>query len=380
MMNSAKNRKKFVQKERRIQPHGGNREAFCRQYRIDFDDVIDFSANINPFGPPAGLYERISSELDSITHYPDPTYQRLRESLGKFYGVSPESIVVGNGATELIHLVISALNLRRICIPVPTFSEYESAARRKKSKVLYFPLKEDTDFALAFEELTDFCMIDEPSDAIIICNPNSPAGTLVEREDSVKFVKKAYQEDKSVIIDEAFIELTPCGEEKNSLINSVNEFDNLLVIRSMTKAFSLPGLRLGFVVGSRSIISRLSEQMYPWNVNSLAEVAGQYCLTQYEWLSDCRRKIHAEKKWLESKLKHLSGIKVYDSAANFLLLRLTSDDIDAFYVSDALGKKGIMIRNCSNYVGLDKRFLRIAVLNRESNLRLVSEMRDFSNS
>ncbi len=343
--------------------HGGNLWQTAEKYRIPPDEIIDFSANINPWGNLLGVIEAIRKNMASIFHYPDPEYRRLTLKLSEFLKIEQANIVVGNGATEIIYLVMMAIRPERAIIPVPTFTEYERALRLTGGKVKSLYLKEGQDFTLDTDELIKMA---KNVQMIILCNPNNPTGKLLSRSKMQRIVDEAKKMGKFVVIDESFIDF----QLQQSLMDTIKTNQNIFIVRSFTKFFSIAGLRLGYGVGNKKLIAKIKSIKQPWTVNSLAEAVGIQILENTEKFEKLKTQIENEKNFLYKNLFKIDGMKPYTSDTNFILIKIKTS-LSSSWLTSELAKKGILIRDCSNFVGLSDKFVRMAVRKREENKKLI---------
>lgn len=356
--------------------HGGNVEEIAREYGLKEEKIMDFSANINPLGPPSKVIKALKENLNKITRYPDPEAINLRRELSKYLRVNSESIIAGNGAIELIHLICRTLRPKRALIVVPTFSEYESTLKSIGCKIQFFLLKSRENFRLDIEELLKNIKKIGSSrpyqgrDLLFLCNPNNPTGQLINKTDMLKIVDVARKRGVFVIIDEVFMDFVE-QEGKETLIYEAARRDNLFIIRSLTKFFALPGIRLGYGIGNKDFLQRMKIHKEYWSVNALAQIAGTAALKDKEYIKKTKRLILKEKKFLYSKLSKIDGLKPYSSVTNFILCQLT-DRTDSKKLREELIQKNILIRDCSSFRSLNNRYIRIAVRTRKENLHLVN--------
>ena len=350
--------------------HGGNIYRLADALGVAEAKVIDFSASINPLGPPRSVLAAMRRQIGGISNYPDPDAKRLRLAIAEAKGIGPDSVVCGNGSTELIYLMTRALRPRTVLIPAPTFSEYERACRsagvgrtiaHELRKREFFDLDPDT-FIRAMAGENPFS---KPCDMAFICNPNNPTGRLVGREDMKRIAAAAGAVKCVLIVDEAFIDFC----EGASVIDEVRGNPYLVVLRSLTKFYALSGLRVGYAVLPPAMVEKVAEAKEPWTVNSLAQIAGVAALGDREYASLALDTIWEGKKRLEEGFTRL-GIPFLPSEANFYLLHLE----DAGAVADHLKRKGILVRDCSDFAGLDQRYIRVAVKSRRDNARLLKEI------
>lgn len=314
--------------------------------------------------------ETLLSHVDDIVNYPDPQARDLKAAIAAFYRVPSEEIVLGNGAAELFYCFFYAMRPARVLLPVPSFSEYERAARAAGAKIEYLPLLKKHGFAFdleaAVQNLAD-------TDAFVLCSPNNPTGRLLMRKEISTFLEKTEERGIWVIVDESFLDFREDGE-RYTVRHLVRRYPHLFVVQSMTKFFALPGLRLGFGVAEAKVCRRLEEGKDVWNVNFLAQAAGIAALSDIEYQEATRSFIRGEKKFLASELAKLPGIEVFAPAVNFIFFRLQQGNDFLQQLLAALRNRGILLRDCSNYAGLTGAYLRTAVRCREENERLLFAM------
>ena len=351
--------------EKALNPHGGDVYSASKMYGFSNDAFIDYSANINPLGVPLGLKESIISSLDKLTHYPDIECRALREAISRYIDVSIDSIIIGNGAIEIIFLLFEVLKPKKVLIPAPTFCEYAQAASRFGAQVCHFELKEEDGFKINVDDLIR--EMGEDIDALFLCNPNNPTSTLISREELHLLIEYAKIKNKYIIIDEAFIELTE-GANANSVVDYVATNPNVFVIRAFTKLFAIPGLRLGYGIGSPALINKLWERKLPWSVNSLAMCIETFLPISEEYLGKTAQWINEEKLWFYNELSKLEDIKVFTPESIFILIKLLDDRLTSGSLKEAMASKGILIRDASNFEFLNNKFIRVAIKDREKNL------------
>jgi cobyric acid synthase CobQ/L-threonine-O-3-phosphate decarboxylase len=335
--------------------HGGNIHAVLQQSGQKYGQIIDFSANINPLGPPEWLRAMVSRELDKILHYPDPDYSQLVQEIAAFYKVSSDNIVPANGSTDLLYLLPRLLKCSRALIPVPSYIDYVRAVELAGMRVQTFPLLEEHGFKLIPQDLA--AEIQE-NDLVIFASPNNPTGTMLDSETILALAADFPQ--ATFLIDEAFLDFVEGGRSVGGIA------DNVLTLNSMTKFFGVPGLRLGFGLFPAKIAKLVRNNMPPWTLNSLAQNFGVECLKDTEYHSSSRRNASDLQKKLVEDLKVFSGLKVYPSHANYLLVRLLNGQTSPTLAANLLNH-GILIRCCDNYEGLDPSYFRIAVRTQEEN-------------
>lgn len=355
--------------------HGGNIDEIIENYKLnasELSELIDFSVNLNPLGPPPAMIEQIYKAIEEIVRYPNPESRRLRTKLSEWLSIPADNFIVGNGSTELIYLVCYALKPRKALIPEPTFSEYRRSAQCAGSEISCLIAHEsDDNFQVNLKELLKAV---ENVDVLFICNPNNPTGCILEKGNILKIAKSAPQ--TLIVIDEAYMDF--CEEpERFSIIQEATRFDNILLIRSLTKLFAIPGLRLGYLVGCRNQIELLNRYKQPWNVNSLAQAAGEAVLANSDYIKKSRDLVKKERGFLFEQLAQFKQLKPFPAAANFILVKLKSSDPN--FTSTDLKREllnyGLLIRDGSSFIGLGSKFFRVAIKRREENLKLIGALR-----
>ncbi len=346
--------------------HGGDIYAAARDLGIDADRVVDFSASINPLGVPGSVRAEIIAHLGRLRHYPDPSAVELRQEIARSTGVGAEHIICGNGSTELIYLAARVMQPRRVLIPSPTFSEYENAvntcrgaSRCARPRITYLPLIERDKFSLNADEFMDSMT---GCDMAFICNPNNPTGGTVRKPDMLRIIDAAGRSGCTLVVDEAFIDFIP----RESVIRKTLSNPHLIVLRSLTKFYALSGLRIGYAVIHPDLCETLGRFKEPWTVNTLAQLAGTAALGDTAYSRRTFDIVKAEKAYLEKEFGRL-GISYYPSRVNYYMLRLNN----AGDIVSRLRTKGILVRDCSNFRGLDTSYIRVAVRSRGENQRLL---------
>lgn len=344
--------------------HGGNIYQASQETTIPLEKILDFSASINPLGVPESVITEIKRCLHLLINYPEPSADQLVSRLAERLGLSPSSIICGNGSTELIYLISRALSPKKVLIPAPTFSEYERACTILKQgvNILRYRLSADQQFDLdpyTFSQAMAGC------DLAFLCQPNNPTGRLLEKAKILMLAEAARQHSCYLVVDEAFIDFSPL----ESVIHKVAQNPYLIVLRSMTKFYALAGLRLGYGVFHESLIKAVNRYKEPWTVNFLAQRAGLVALDDVAYQERAFQVMQAEKRFMETAYQNL-GITYFSSAANYYLLRMPK----AKEVLAGLKQKGILVRDGSNFSGLDHTYLRVAVKSRQDNLILIKEL------
>lgn len=332
--------------------------------------LIDFSSNINPLGVPSSFIQHIGEAVEVLDQYPDVKYRNLKKDLLEYIKCSSlydSNIILGNGAAEVIDLVISCF--KKILIIVPSFIEYELNAKKWGCQIVYSYL--DKDMELDYEDILYKL---GQCDAVIIGNPNNPNGSLIDKKKFIKIFEFAKANEKTVIIDEAFIEFT--GSNQNSFAQEIKTYSCIFIIRALTKFFGLPGIRFGYGIScDAQLLNEIRSKQNPWNINCFAEIAAKYVLKDQMYIDKSLRWIKKEVVYLPERLEKIKCIeKVYKTNTNFVLCKIRKMDCNKLY--DICFAKGVIIRRASNFKGLDDSFVRFAIKDRARNDLLLSILED----
>ncbi|MGG7177037.1 threonine-phosphate decarboxylase CobD [Clostridium paraputrificum] len=346
--------------------HGGNVEEISRKYNIEEESIIDFSANINPLGLSKKVKEEMIKALEKIERYPDITYHELKAGISKYEGVKEENILLGNGAAEVIFNIVRGLKPKKVLLPAPTFSEYAEAVESINSEVINYKLGDN--FTLD-EEFID--LVNEDIDMIFICNPNNPTGVLTKKEYLEKLIKKSRKSNTTVVIDESFLDFIENNKEY-SAIDICSEYNNLIVVKSLTKFFAFPGIRIGYgITKNVEYLEAINKVSISWSINTVAAAGAKVAMEQRDYIKETIEFVKLEKRFLFNSISEFRELMVYEGAVNFIFFKVNLD-ID---LRELLLREGILVRSCNNYVGLDRNFYRIAVRTREENSRLIEALR-----
>lgn len=350
--------------------HGGNVHKVAREQGISVDRILDFSASINPLGFPHGGLRAIRSALKRIVHYPDPDCWQLRQDLGQQCGVDPEMILVGNGSTELIHLLPRVLAIKSALIMGPTFEEYARALIDAGSSVQYVHARREDRFRPPLTEVLQRLSAKGPRwDAVFLCHPNNPTGRVMSRS-AVRELAEAVERQKSwLIVDEAFIDYCPA----QSVVSMLNNHPRMILLRSLTKFYAMPGLRIGYLVGTSKIVDRLKSRQPHWSVNSLAQEVSRAVLRDQAYATQSRTIMKTERSRVINEIRSLPGIRVFPSVANFLLLELPASTC-AGEVTNHLASERLLVRDCSTIPGLNDQMIRVAIRTAKENRRLIASL------
>ncbi|MCZ7391975.1 MAG: threonine-phosphate decarboxylase CobD [Candidatus Methanoperedens sp.] len=336
--------------------HGARLEEFAEASGKSVDELADFSVNLNPLGPPR-LKKLLDGASKSINYYPDNRYMGFKKAAADYLHVSPENIVPGNGSSELIRLFAETVIEPGdgVIIPYPTFGEYEFQCRLFGAKVEYI-------------EYNDIANVKpDGNKAVFLCNPNNPTGKLLRRKEVIQLAQICASSRVFLFVDEAFIELSN-PEESVAGLAANNDF--VIALRSLTKTYAVPGLRIGFAVASLDFAKLLNNIRLPWNLNSIASSAGELFLEHNKnYIENSLLLIRKERQWLTSQLSGIRGFKPYPSDANFILIDTRDFAINSKELAERMLRYGIIIRDCASF-GLENH-IRVAVRKRSENRRLV---------
>ena len=349
--------------------HGSDLEKIEEIYGIPKEDIVSFAANVSPLGISDGFIDAMKDRLRCIEKYPERDYGELRRAISGYCGVRADDIIVGNGSSELIGAVIRHKKEPKTLIVAPAYSEYERDVRIAGGEVHYFDLRESDDFRLDAAELAD--RADESFDLMIICNPLNPTSGAVKARDMRMILDRCEELGVICMVDETYVDFADAVFDASRL---TSEYKSLFVIRSMSKFFCAPGLRLGYALTSdRDIISGIDAVRDPWSVSSFAETAGAYMLNDGEYIDRVKEYIAGERQRVCDRLSGLrdKGIKYYAPEANFVLVRLPEHKISADRLFETAIRKRMMIRDCSSFRGLDESYVRFCFMKREDNDRLL---------
>jgi L-threonine-O-3-phosphate decarboxylase len=368
-----------MQLDNRLRPiHGGNRLWAANMAGITPENILDFSASINPLGPPKSAIAAIESNLKELNHYPDPEYTLLRQALGKFHQLSSDWILAGNGVAELLTWVGRDFSqLSATVIFTPAFTDYYRALKTFDNKVEKYSLldkeidkQKEESFALN-PELPE--VKDSHQKGILINNPHNPTGHLFSRESLLPYLDRF----ALVVIDEAFMDfLSP--ESQQSLIDLVPSHPNLVILRSLTKFYSLPGLRLGYAIAHPERLQRWQAWRDPWSVNALAAAVGIAILEDTVFQQQTWDWLNLAKPQLFTGLAQISGLNPLPNSANYLLVQ--TEIAGSLLQKELLQNDKILIRDCLSFPELGDRYFRVAVRLESENQKLIAALINYSAS
>lgn len=343
--------------------HGGNAPG---------GGCVDFSASLNPLGPPPQAIRAYHEATAKISKYPSPYPRQLEARIAAWLGVEPDTVIAGNGSTQLIYLVARVLHPRSAFVVIPTFSEIANALFAAGSKP--FPILTRAEDNFRFSRSALHYALEGGADAVFIGRPNSPTGVLIGFDDSADIARECARRNAWCVIDEAFIEF---GDAPRSTAELLDSNSKVIVFRSMTKIFAIPGLRLGYLLGSADFVRKLRDVIEPWSVNTVAEQVALACVDSAEdFIARARRSLKDERRRLEEQLGRLSALRVFPSAANFLMFAISGEKSRGEF-GRYMTSRGLAIRDLSALPGCGPGMYRIGVRLRSDNERLLAAAADY---
>lgn len=358
--------------------HGGEVFRWAAETGIGPEKIIDFSANINPLGLPPGVFEVLQKGLKNLGHYPEIGAESLCRCVADRHKLSEEHVVVGNGSSALIYLVARVLKPDQALIWAPTFSEYERALLQAQSRVTNLA-SWDAEKKIVLTDLIKSTIAAQP-DLVFLCNPNNPTGALWSPKELEEIVYSFQKCGIICVLDEAFIDFV--GSEF-SFASRVVDFDNLIVLRSLTKIYALAGIRCGYLLCSRYLKSLISPFLEPWSLNSLAISAAAAALrNDHDFIRQTLDLVKKQRDFLYEEMRNLSFLKPFPSHANYILAKLENQKNDPHNGEKLrqylFSNDKILIRLCDDYHGLEQNFVRVAVKGENENRRLINSLNQFS--
>ncbi|WP_256757021.1 threonine-phosphate decarboxylase CobD [Cohnella sp. WQ 127256] len=348
--------------------HGGDILTASSFFGINSQDWLDYSANINPLGPPKQVMEALREGISAIVNYPDPAHRQLKQMIADKLSVHVNQLLIGNGAAECMALALLGLEIEKVGVVAPCFSEYAQLAQDFGAEVVTVVGREENGFNANPDDLH---VLLEQVDLLFLGHPNNPTGLTYSLEQLREIANRAELTSTYLVLDEAFIDFIP-QEQRVTLLPELKSYPHVILIHSMTKFYAIPGLRLGYAVAAPELIQKMGRKQVTWSVNGMALLAGQACLqpevAAYE--TETRELISRERSYLITEITKRLGWQVWSGEANFLLIRLSAP-WTASKLQQALGPKAVMVRSCAMYEGLTERDIRIAVRDREDNERIL---------
>jgi threonine-phosphate decarboxylase len=351
--------------------HGGDVYTWAQKARIDPAEIIDFSASINPLGPPASVRKAFQKSYNEVSRYPDPYGEELKKALAKHHEMKPTEILLGNGSTQLVYLLCFALRPRKALVVGPAFSEHANALTLAGAKVRFLSLTPNDDFRFSTEDFMSAW--GKADDMAFLTTPNSVTGRLIPRPEIEKIARIAHLKKRFLVIDEAFIDFV----EEESVKQLIWDNPYVIILRSLTKYYALPGLRLGYLLAHSRRVAQFAAYLEPWSVNGPAQKVALACLADARFRLNTERWLHRERSYLAQALIALKRFQPYPSNANFLLVRIANNASAVGLHSFLLNKK-ILIRFCNSFAALGSDHFRVAVKRRKDNRRLLEALTEWT--
>lgn len=354
--------------------HHGGRYSVKNHHLVE----IDFSSNINPLGISTKVLKMLRNNLQLAYSYPDPNCRELKKSIIKY--LDPvididinKNIIIGNGATELIHYFSLAFIKKNVIIPSPTFCEYELAAKRNGGRVLFSPVLENLQLDYEFI-IKNANKVDNNIDCLFLCNPNNPTGK--NAKNSICGILDRINSKVIILLDESYIEFTQAKARKdfNYFMNLTKDYKNLVILRSLTKTFGLAGLRVGYAIADRALIYPLSNRLISWNVNGLAQLAAIEALKDKDHLIATKKNNIVEKKRVFKLLEKNNKIRGISTDANFYLIEILNGRNSTDITRTILNKNKILVRDCKTFTGMNDKFIRVAIKTPQENNKLLTAL------
>lgn len=350
-----------------METHGGNIYAAAREAARPIRDFLDFSASINPLGMSSKARAAILACLPRLVHYPDPDCVSLRTAIAATYNLDAETLLVGNGSTELIHYLPRALAIRHALIAGPTFSEYARSVVAAGGQVTRVQGNRRNGYRWSVDHL--LASLRRGVDTVYVCNPNSPTGQVVSRSQLLALVQALAPHGIRLVVDEAFADYC----EEHSVLEEAGRVPGLLVLRSFTKFFAMPGLRLGYLAGPLEVVERVRRILPPWSVSVVAQEAAAASLRDTRYRRRSLAFMKMERERFARALSKLPGVRVLPSSANFLLVELPLGTRAARVVRE-LRESGLLVRDCGSFIGMGERAVRVAVRRPNENRHLAAAL------
>ena len=336
---------------------------------------LDFSVDVNPFEPPESVRATILSNLEVIRRYPDPNAQRLRRAVASVHRLPPEMVLPGNGSAELIALIVHTLRPATALVIAPTFTEYEWALEQAGADIQHLLTQEADGFCWP-KTLEGWLPPLDGIDVAFLCNPNNPTGAAIPPTRLLELAARCEQTRTVLVVDEAFVEWSEAPEQL-SVAEATPRFTQLIVLRSLTKLFSIPGLRVGYLLTSPALVERLRAHQSAWPLNTFALAVGEQLMKETAYITRSRRLVRTAGQALFGALRGLPGLRPFPSDANFILCKLTTPHLTSSELCAQMAQRGMAVRPCDDFTGLEPgRFIRIGVRTPDENARLITALRE----
>lgn len=340
------------------------------QLRIEQYDTVLYNSNLNPMGVPESVKKAYADHADAVMRYPDDYYPALKKELAGYAGCKENQIVLGSGSSDLLRTFISLLAPKKAMILVPSFTEYENVLSMLGCEIVYYELDESKDFQF---DIADFVAhLDSSMDLIILGNPNNPTSQIISRDDMETMAEVCKELDTFLLIDEMYIEFVDKYQDVTA-IPMVESYDNIAVLRSTSKFFAVPGLRLAYaIMANQEYMNILNITSSPNPISSITAAVCTDMLKDKKYIKESCSQIYTERNLIVSAMSTNKNIKLYKPSANFMLVQILKDGVTAGQIAEHCKLKGIVIRNCENIRGLSNKFIRFCFMKPNQNDLLVN--------
>jgi len=340
-----------------------------------FPGVEDFSHNLNPYGPPAELPRLVTEAMEQLVHYPDDTAAEFREAVAKLHNVQAQNVIAGAGSAELIRLYPEVFLSRkaRVIIPRPTFSEYSHACRIQGANIMDAPLIEGEGFRLDLNAIREKLPL---ARALYICNPNNPTGTVEPKRRIMELVDECEAAGKLVFLDETLLDLVD-GHDSLSCMSEVRGHSNLFIISSLTKSFAIPGLRVGYGVGSEEVVSMMDRARLSWNMGAIEQYVGTRLVSDHQdHVRRAAEMMSSERNRIKKAVDHIGLFSPLPDQCFFFFTRVNDPKLTAKDIVEHLLPRKVLVRDCSTFGRPFEKFVRFSVKTPEKNDLLISAMEE----
>jgi threonine-phosphate decarboxylase len=351
--------------------HGGDLISAAKRFGLPPSDFLDYSANINPLGMPASVREMLVTSISAVVRYPDPGHRSFRQALAERLQKPESWLLPANGAAEAMALAILGLQPQTVGVVYPCFSEYAQLSEQFGARVIGCYGVEENGYK---PDPAQLFSLFQRADLVFMGSPNNPTGILYQPDELLRMAEWTDETNTWLVVDEAFLDFVQ-EERQFTLAGELERFPRVILMRSMTKMYAIPGLRLGYAIAHPDVIERMRGKQVSWSVNALALLAGELCLAEEAYEKKTRMLVAEERAYLTSFIREELGLQVWPGEANFLLFR-SPESLPAEELQTSLGKKGVLIRSCAMYPGLTPHDVRIAVRGRSDNERLAAALRE----
>ena len=354
--------------------HGGNVHKASRLLYTSLDQILDFSANINPLGMSSKGLDAVKDALQDVIHYPDPDMTYLYSITSELWNMPKEYIVFGNGAAELIYAICRLPQIEGVYVPAPGFSEYSHGAKSCGLPVVEYPLEFDEHiFSFSYDLNTMLQDLQQSKHQLVfIGNPNNPCGTLW-KDESHELLEVCKKNGHYLVFDESFVDFLG---DNYSMRNYVKDYNNVIIVHSLTKFYAVPGLRIGAMMASPILINFIKSCIPSWTVNHLAQIYCENALQDIDYIQESQTVLKEEKEWLYNELTKIEPLRCIEPSVNYILCHLH----EQYSIEDMIQNlyyQSILIRDCSQYTGLGPNWFRIAVKTREQNQKLLQALQGY---